>query len=191
MHKVFHVIMIIEQVKRKNLLNKKIPSVSEMEVAQRYKLFTLYTLLTLPGWQKLCEGTNGLRRKVWSRTEILSPSIHYFVAMGRRQKLFTGSLPLRGYPHPPLITGDGGDGGVGGDVDLPAIRPNSMPSCSGVNPTLSSTILKGALLQLDLSSSCKSHCFLLFLGSHVNTHMEFFSSILSSKWVEFVEPLWS
>ena len=54
MHKVFHVIMIIEQVKRKNLLNKKIPSVSEMEVAQRYKLFTLYTLLTLPGWQKLC-----------------------------------------------------------------------------------------------------------------------------------------
>ena len=135
--------------------------------------------------------TNGLRRKVWSRTEILSPSIRYFVAMGRRQKLFTGSLPLMKYPHPPLITGDGGDGGVGGDVDLPAIRPNSMPSCSGVNPTLSSTILKGALLQLDLSSSCKSHCFLLFLGSHVNTHMEFFSSILSSKWVEFVEPLWS
>ena len=191
MHKVFHVIMIIGHVKRKNLLNKKIPSVSEMEVAPRYKLFTLYTLLTLPEWEKLCEGTKCLRRKVWSRTEILSPSIRYFVAMGRRQKLFTGSLPLRGYPHPPLITGDGGDGGVGGDVDLPVIRPNSMPSCSGVNPTLSSTILKGALLQLDLSSSCKSHCFLLFLGSHVNTHMEFFSSILSSKWVEFVEPLWS
>ena len=191
MHKVFHVIMIIEQVKRKNLLDKKIPSVSEMEVAQRYKLFTLYALFTLPGWQKLCEGTNGLGRKVRSRTEMLSPSIRYFVAMGRRQKLFTGSLPLMKYPHPPLITGDGGDGGVGGDVDLPAIRPNSMPSCSGVNPTLSSTILKGALLQLDLSSSCKSHCFLLFLGSHVNTHMEFFSSILSSKWVEFVEPLWS
>ena len=77
------------------------------------------------------------------------------------------------------------DGGDGGDVDLPAIRPNSMPSCSGVNPTLSSSILKGALLQLDLSFSCKSYCLLLFFGSKVNTHMEF-SSMLSSKCVEFV-----
>ena len=36
-----------------------------------------------PGWHKLCEGTKGLRRKVWIRTKILSPNIHYFVAILR------------------------------------------------------------------------------------------------------------
>ena len=34
-----------------------------------------------PGWQKLCEGTKGLRRKVWTQTKILSPNICYFVAI--------------------------------------------------------------------------------------------------------------
>ena len=33
------------------------------------------------GWQKLCEGTKGLRRKVWTQTKILSPNICYFVAI--------------------------------------------------------------------------------------------------------------
>ena len=32
------------------------------------------------GWQKLCGGMGGPRRKVWTRTKILSPSIRYFVA---------------------------------------------------------------------------------------------------------------
>ena len=32
------------------------------------------------GWQKLCGGTGGPRRKVWTRTKILSSNIRYFVA---------------------------------------------------------------------------------------------------------------
>ena len=32
------------------------------------------------GWQKLCGGTGGPRRKVWTRTKILSLNIRYFVA---------------------------------------------------------------------------------------------------------------
>ena len=36
-----------------------------------------------PGWQKLCEGTKGLRQKVWTRTKIWSPNIRYFVAILR------------------------------------------------------------------------------------------------------------
>ena len=32
------------------------------------------------GWQKLCEGMKGLRRKVWTWTKILSPNIRYIVA---------------------------------------------------------------------------------------------------------------
>ena len=32
------------------------------------------------GWQKLCGSTGGTRRKVWTRTKILSPNIRYFVA---------------------------------------------------------------------------------------------------------------
>ena len=35
------------------------------------------------GWQKLCEGAEGLRRKVWTRTKILSLNIRYFVAILR------------------------------------------------------------------------------------------------------------
>ena len=35
------------------------------------------------GWQKLCEGTKGLRHKVWTGTIILSPNIRYFVAILR------------------------------------------------------------------------------------------------------------
>ena len=34
----------------------------------------------LPGWQKLHGSTGGPRRKVWTRTKILSPNIRYFVA---------------------------------------------------------------------------------------------------------------
>ena len=34
-------------------------------------------------WQKLREGTKGLRRKVWTRKKILSPHIRYFVAILR------------------------------------------------------------------------------------------------------------
>ena len=33
-----------------------------------------------PGWQKLRGSTGGPRRKVWTRTKILSPNIHFFVA---------------------------------------------------------------------------------------------------------------
>ena len=33
-----------------------------------------------PGWQKLRGSTGGPRRKVWTRTKILSPNIRYFVA---------------------------------------------------------------------------------------------------------------
>ena len=35
----------------------------------------------ISGWQKLCEGTKGLRRKVWTRPEILSRIIPYLVAI--------------------------------------------------------------------------------------------------------------
>ena len=36
-----------------------------------------------PGWQKLCEGAKGLRRKVWTWMKIFSPYISYFVAILR------------------------------------------------------------------------------------------------------------
>ena len=35
---------------------------------------------TKAGWQKLRGSTGGTRRKVWTRTKILSPNIRYFVA---------------------------------------------------------------------------------------------------------------
>ena len=35
------------------------------------------------GWQKLCEGTKGLCRKVWTWTKILSPNICHFVTILR------------------------------------------------------------------------------------------------------------
>ena len=37
--------------------------------------------LLFAGWQTLCEGTNGLRRKVCTRTKISNPSIRYLVAI--------------------------------------------------------------------------------------------------------------
>ena len=36
-----------------------------------------------PGWQELCKGTKGLRRKVCTRAKISSPNIRYFVAILR------------------------------------------------------------------------------------------------------------
>ena len=47
------------------------------------------------GWQKLCGGTGGPRRKVWTRTKILSPNIRYFVAkldLSRFTHFFFGDL---------------------------------------------------------------------------------------------------
>ena len=35
------------------------------------------------GWQKLCEGMKGLRRKVWTQTKILSSNICYSIAILR------------------------------------------------------------------------------------------------------------
>ena len=35
------------------------------------------------GWHKLCKGTKGLCRKLWTRTKIFSPNIRYFVAILR------------------------------------------------------------------------------------------------------------
>ena len=47
----------------------------------KYQPVLLYTALhPVPGWQKLCGSTGGTRRKVWTRTKILSPNIRYFVA---------------------------------------------------------------------------------------------------------------
>ena len=43
-----------------------------------------------PGWQKLCEGTKGLRRKVCTRTKILSPNICYIVAILIFVAIYTG-----------------------------------------------------------------------------------------------------
>ena len=36
-----------------------------------------------PGWQKLCKGTKGLRRKVWTWTKILSTNICYRIAISK------------------------------------------------------------------------------------------------------------
>ena len=38
------------------------------------------TLYPIPEWQKLGRSTGGTRRKVWTRSKILSPNIRYFVA---------------------------------------------------------------------------------------------------------------
>ena len=48
---------------------------------------TLKRIFCNPGWQKLCEGTKGLRRKVWTRTKIFSPNIRYVVAILRFVKI--------------------------------------------------------------------------------------------------------
>ena len=46
------------------------------------------SLTHLPGWQKLCKGTKGLRRKIWTQTKILSPKIRYFVAIIRFVEIY-------------------------------------------------------------------------------------------------------
>ena len=62
----------------------------------RYRIFKLWSRLAMAtsmqgvrpkeynnwgaGWQKLRGSTGGTRRKVWTRTKILSPNIRYFVA---------------------------------------------------------------------------------------------------------------
>ena len=47
----------------------------------RFVLFHDNETLRGAGWQKLCEGTKGLRQKVLSWTKILNPIIRYFVAI--------------------------------------------------------------------------------------------------------------
>ena len=37
----------------------------------------------------LCEGTKGLRRKIWTQTKLLSPNIRYFVAILRFVAIYT------------------------------------------------------------------------------------------------------
>ena len=49
------------------------------------------------GWQNLREGTKGHRRKVWTRTKILSPNICFYVAifsafMVTVEKIITNAL---------------------------------------------------------------------------------------------------
>ena len=46
------------------------------------------------GWQKLCEGTKGLRRKVWTRTKMLSPNKRYFVAILRFVAIYAFYIKL-------------------------------------------------------------------------------------------------
>ena len=51
-----------------------------------------------PGWQKLCGGTGGRRRKVWTRTKILSLNIRYFGAnfdLSRFTHIFWRSLGIK------------------------------------------------------------------------------------------------
>ena len=44
----------------------------------QFRLWKKYNVYA--GWQKLRGSTGGTRRKVWTRTKILSPNIRYFVA---------------------------------------------------------------------------------------------------------------
>ena len=44
-----------------------------------------------PGWQELCEGTKGLRRKVWTRAKISSPNLRTFLEkLCARTRFFLG-----------------------------------------------------------------------------------------------------
>ena len=64
-------------------------------------MLSIYSLnCDLSGWQKLCEGTKGLRRKVWTLTKILSPKICYFVAKLRFVLIYTlfGNLRAKNVP---------------------------------------------------------------------------------------------
>ena len=62
-----------------------VPSLWDNSSLQRVKDVLLrknafFWILSKSGWQKLREGTRGFRRKVSTRTKILSPYIRYFVA---------------------------------------------------------------------------------------------------------------
>ena len=52
-----------------------------MDQTRKLGQFLTTSYWVWPGWHKLCKGTKGLRRKVWTQTKILSPNIHYFVAI--------------------------------------------------------------------------------------------------------------
>ena len=54
------------------------PSSGETAICNIVINIILFDLIT--GWQKLRGSTGGTRRKVWTRTKILSPNIRYFVA---------------------------------------------------------------------------------------------------------------
>ena len=64
----------------KKIKTIKIKKIYELGADGRkvYCLKEKYHLST--GWQKLRGSTGGTRRKVWTRTKILSPNIRYFVA---------------------------------------------------------------------------------------------------------------
>ena len=59
------------------------PEYSDCTVVKQSNLKQYNTIQPESGWQKLCEGTKGLHRKVWIRTKILSPNICYFIAILR------------------------------------------------------------------------------------------------------------
>ena len=59
---------------------KKKESHRVLFIAQTLKRVTGIYRWINPGWQKLRGSTGGTRRKVWTRTKILSPNIRYFVA---------------------------------------------------------------------------------------------------------------
>ena len=63
-----------------------------IHVNTEIKKETLREHLYEPGWQKLCGGTGGPRRKVWTRTKILSPNIRYFIRICRDLCTFWRSL---------------------------------------------------------------------------------------------------
>ena len=51
--------------------------------------------MMVPGWQKLREGTKGLRRKGWTFTKILSPNIRCFAAIVAIYALFFEDIGQR------------------------------------------------------------------------------------------------
>ena len=61
----------------KSYLPHTIQSISYLNLYIKAKFGYIYK----KGFQKLCEGTKGLRRKVWTWTEILRTNIRYIVAI--------------------------------------------------------------------------------------------------------------
>ena len=62
-------------------------------------------LVCITGWQKLREGAKGVRRKVWTRTKILTPNIRYFcrdIKVCRKLRTFTSKKNIQNYPDRPL-----------------------------------------------------------------------------------------